>query len=263
MLEYSGMALTPKVNFVVDAKEVASEMISFVTEDNLFNDLAIETLHDHPELNEKLVDQTLDKQQEIITDYVLDYYKNHAKEFDSTKLALQDSWESKEVVVTERLADILNTTWTEGKTATCFLGILNLYPRNLDNWTFHVHYLDPTNQLLAVILHELTHFIYFKKWSELFPEDGSKTYEAPHKFWHLSEVMAAVLNTDQTLRSLIPEADNVDDPSYKKIPVSKGNQQTIYDFFLTNYREFIENGKTIEDYLKFARQEALKIDFGY
>lgn len=253
-----------KVNFVIDPKEVSGEMVCFLTESNLFNDLAIDTLNDHPELKSRLNNtMSLEDQRKIIVDYVLSYYKDNALKFESSKKELEVSWNKIEGQVTDRLAELLKVSWPENKQATCYLGILNLYPRNLDCWTFHVHYLDPVNHSLAVILHELTHLLYFRKWAELFPKDSSETYEAPHPFWHLSEVLAAVINTDPKLRKLIPEADNIDDPSYKELPIKEGEPETIHDYFLRNYQEYIQNDKSIEDFLKFAREEAPKINFGF
>lgn len=42
-------------------------------------------------------------------------------------------------------------------------------------------------------MHEACHFLYFRKWKEVFPRANPKTFESPHLAWHLSELVAPII----------------------------------------------------------------------
>jgi len=48
-------------------------------------------------------------------------------------------------------------------------------------------------QVKVVILHELSHFLFFKKIKEIFPEVNEQEFESPHLIWKLSEIVPGII----------------------------------------------------------------------
>lgn len=94
-------------------------------------------------------------------------------------------------------------------------------------------------------MHEITHFIYFKKWKGLFSKDGLGTFESLHPFWHLSEIMAPTINNEESIRIILPDASIDTFPEYLK---PDNDKVSIYGFFVQKYLEFKKDGKSIEDF---------------
>ena len=61
--------------------------------------------------------------------------------------------------------------------------------------------------MIEVSAHEILHFLWFKKWKEVFPETGLKEYESPHLVWRLSEIMdPIILQCQPKIKELIKPA---------------------------------------------------------
>ncbi|MGC8568106.1 MAG: hypothetical protein ACP5RP_02425 [Candidatus Micrarchaeia archaeon] len=77
-------------------------------------------------------------------------------------------------------------------------------PRYLNLWIFYISYfLDPETQK-GIALHELTHFLYFEKWKEVFKNYDENEYEKPYIVWELSEIFAEPIDKDKVLQKLVP-----------------------------------------------------------
>lgn len=97
------------------------------------------------------------------------------------------------------------TEWPARRTRVGALISLNpICPRFLDTWSFAI-FLNyrKRSHVLEVIMHEICHFLYFKKWGEVFLNADPKTYESPHLEWHLSELLAPVILNDRRIQKIL------------------------------------------------------------
>lgn len=249
----------PNIKFVIDKKMMIDDIESFLCCDNSFMDWAVEQVTlDHKDLINQIKDKNNKEQKETISNYVENYVDNNKSEIELEKDKLEKYWKSIEKKLGSELGKILNTDWKNINEITCNIGIFQVYPRDLDKFTTQIFYKSTTFYSAATILHEITHFIYFKKWRELFPEDELETFESPHPFWHLSEIMAPIINNEESIRRILPDAVIDTFPEYLK---PYNDNQSIYGFFIQKYLEFKENNKNIEDLLRFGREEIIKIKF--
>ena len=155
----------------------------------------------------------------------------------------------------------MNTDWQGIPTLTWDVGVVPMYPRFLDEKIFQTYYLQYPFQAIPTALHEITHFIYFKKWAELFPSDTKEMFEYPDLVWHLSELMAEAINSDERLRILIPDAEGYGHPIYRNVPFQKNKQDfSQYGYFAKKYLEFKKTGKSIDNFLKEAREEIKELE---
>lgn len=93
----------------------------------------------------------------------------------------------------EALSEHFETEWPEDKPEIVGL-ITNLpvYPRFLDIYKFGVGY-ENIPKSIEASAHEIVHFLWFKKWKEVFPEMDRREYESPRLAWRLSEIMDPII----------------------------------------------------------------------
>jgi len=109
------------------------------------------------------------------------------------------------------LSDILETEWDGIDGIRAYVGLCPIQPRFLDDHSFILNYQMPENLLLHFAAHEIIHFIYFKKWLEVFPDDSPKTYEHPHENWIISEILDPIVMRDPRIMNIIPGSSGLYD----------------------------------------------------
>jgi hypothetical protein len=109
---------------------------------------------------------------------------------------VKKNWQKVEKETLENLAEIIQTDYSE-KDITAYISINPICPRFLDTWSFSVppDHKNPNK----TIAHEISHFLFFKKLKEDFPEIERGKYESPHKEWILSEMLAVIMLCDERL----------------------------------------------------------------
>lgn len=225
-----------KFNFIIDPKKTIDTFNLFLDSKNYFyKDLSRDIFADHPKLKDSSED---------INNYVWGYYQSHWNQVITYQKNITKRWKNKWPKLQDILSNLLNTGWSGIDKIYCNIGIAKIYPRYLNTYEFQICHLDPMEFSEGVITHEVTHFLYFKKWKELFPKDKPSSFEAPHPIWHLSEITAPILNSDKKVLKLIPRAVTQSYSEHNKL--------------IERFREIYKESKTIEDYLKSARKEILK-----
>lgn len=253
----------PSIVFSSDP-QISSDFISlFVAEPNYFADLVDRQIFDdHPDLERKLAGLQNGKKKKIIREYVLEYTKKNRRDIQNALNEQKTAWNKIGDQVLLTLSKLLNTDWEGINEIRWDVGIAQIYPRELDMLLFQTFYLQYVFQAIPMALHELTHFIYFKKWHELFPGDEKETFEAPHPYWHLSEMMAPIINSEDDLRRLIPDANTFNDPIYHAKPFNEESPEiSMQGYFTQKYIQFKSQGKGIDSFLRSAREDVQKIDF--
>lgn len=123
-------------------------------------------------------------------------------------LAAQDKleieWSAIGPAFLTELADHFETAWPDNKPEIIGeISNLPVFPRFLDDYRFCVGYKD-TARSIETTAHEIVHFLWFKKWKEVFPETTEESYESPHLVWRLSEIIdPIILQCNPTIKELI------------------------------------------------------------
>lgn len=159
--------------------------------------------------------------------------------------AIKNDWQKVEGEVLEALSEIIQTDWSN-REITTYISINPVCPRFLNTWSFSVSS-DYENTNL-VIAHEISHFLYFKKFKEQFHKAKKENYESPHKEWLLSEIVAVIMSHDPRILKLIKTKSDYY-PDHKTLKV-KGEFVTkiIEDLYKNlviknnNFSEFIKRG---------------------
>jgi len=92
------------------------------------------------------------------------------------------------------LSEHMETDWPEDKPViTGYISTVPICPRFLDDYSFCISFWKPVPEARVTIAHEILHFLWFKKWKEVFGESSNNEYESPHLIWRLSEVMDPII----------------------------------------------------------------------
>jgi len=245
----------PIIKFSIEQNKISENLGFFLSEDNYFLNESCKTIYSvHPDLKEQILKSDKYTSRKVIDAYVNVFLSKHRDALLTAKRILGKNWEKVCTKVFRELSVLLNSTWEGMDEIHCEIGVAPLYPRDLKTLSFEVYYKDHTFKSMAIILHEITHFLYFKKWHEMFPNDSDETFETPHPYWHLSEILAPLLNSENALVMAIPDAVTQPYGLYTSTPINDDDTAlSIQGYFVQRYKEYRAENKPIEEYLRFAR----------
>ena len=146
------------------------------------------------------------------------------------------------------LSSYLNIDWPkEIKVIVANLGIIPVFPRYIDEFSFSIGIDVDDTKLIEVCAHETLHFLWFEKWKTLYPNIPSREYDAPYLPWKYSEM--------------------VTDPILNSEPFSK-----MFEFKEKSYDSFYDlekDGKSVMEHLRniygqdMSIEEKIKMGFDY
>lgn len=192
--------MVPKIKFEnFDIEENLEQLVWYLKPENSKNrphDFYGLTLYLFPELNGELRENMSMEEIYMILDRkvrpILETVYNNSE----YPLKCQSVWDKVNDDVMISLEKRLDTKW-DCELVTCKIGLLPVCPRDIVEKTFLINYGCDKKKLMAIAIHELCHFIYFKKWIEIFPDYKEEEFNFPHIAWYLSEAMIdPLINND-------------------------------------------------------------------
>ena len=117
-------------------------------------------------------------------------------------------------------------------------------PRFLGEKRFDLFYRSSPQGALGLSLHELTHFLWFRVWRELFGDDPAE-YETPHLKWVLSELVVDPILSNDRLCTLNPYYPG--GVAYEYFYSMKVDDRPLLEVMGAAYRE-----KPIRDFMTWA-----------
>ncbi len=213
----------------------------------------------HPKLKTQIKNEKNKiKIKQIIEDYVKSWFKKkkNINKIEKRKEEIKQEWEKIHNKFIYELLKILNVNKKKDeKYITSFISINPICPRNLEKVSFNVFFNYGIKETLVIIAHEITHFYYFDKWKETFPNSDKDTFEGPHIIWHLSEILAPVILAQPKIQKLLNKLDY----GYSEYGKIKIGDKNIIEHFDELYKKFNKN-KDFGDFLKLAYKEVLKYE---
>ena len=84
----------------------------------------------------------------------------------------------------------MNIKWPNNlKEISATVGLIPVFPRYLDNFSFSIGTGVDDSKLLEVCAHETLHFLWFEKWKQIHPETPRREYDSPYLVWQYSEMV--------------------------------------------------------------------------
>lgn len=171
-------------------------------------------------------------------------------ELDQNLEKIKKNWQKIETKVFKTLSDIIHEDWSK-KEVIAYISLNPICPRYLDTMSFVVTY--DRKDANIIITHELSHFLYFKKLKEDFPEISRDKYESPHKEWILSEIITPIiLNDPRVVKIIGPGAGFYD--KHKELKINGESfielVQKLYQELVIQKNDFFEFNKKALELLK-------------
>ncbi len=234
------------VTFKIDKEYVFDELKTLLNDDPIFKDEVCEVLEkDFPELLKEYKSNPSD---EVIKKHIDQVIDSSVEEY---KEELEKYWRKYEEDIFSALKDITGVSIDTD--ITCYLRNIHWYPRDIEKQEFALCAQDSLFNSMSTMIHEITHFYYFKKWAEVFPDCPKDSYEAPHPYWHLSELMAYVINNDIRVRGISFTTWIQSEYAYQwfdndgKISI-QGYFDKLYNENIVDFKQFLIKAKqTVDD----------------
>ncbi len=167
----------------------------------------------------------------------------------------ETEWHKSEDVFFNTLAQIMETDWPKNrKTIKAMVSIMPICPRFLETWSFTVCGLWRGKGVIEVIMHEICHFLYFKKWEEVFSVTDKEVFNGPRLEWHLSEILAPVILNDSRIQKILKKKPDF----YEEHMKIKIGNKTAPEYFSQIYDQHLENKTSFEAFLRAAYHEIKK-----
>lgn len=240
------MMKIPKIKFrKMTIKENIDIVKYFYFKSNDFLDTEKYMILLFPEL--KNIDKTLSKKEisRKVEEIVTYNYKENENKIEEEIKRYDTIWSKYNDTYMKTISNYLNIDWFNMDIIDASIGLIPVFPRNLDNNSFSLSICISEDSLIETCAHETLHFIWFKKWKELFPECSKEKFNSPYLPWQYSEmVVDPILNSDDIKRILPIKASAYD--SFYRLKEGKDN---VMDNLKMIYNEqtSIEN-KIIDGY---------------
>ena len=103
----------------------------------------------------------------------------------------------------------MNIKWPNNlKEISATVGLIPVFPRYLDNFSFSIGTGVDDSKLLEVCAHETLHFLWFEKWKQIHPETPRREYDSPYLVWQYSEMVTDPILNNKPFSTIFFEVYN-------------------------------------------------------
>ena len=164
----------------------------------------------YPDLDRtKLQQGTPEEQQEYFRKSMTAEYARCASEIETKQREYQSHWDAHESEIQTAFSEIFSLDLSERyNDMTANITLNPICPRYLSAQLFDVFYRNSPFGAIGIALHEITHFLWFDVWAEIFSHEAA-LYETPYLPWIFSEMAVdPILKGDKRLYALDPYSQN-------------------------------------------------------
>jgi hypothetical protein len=169
---------------------------------------------------------------------IKDNYGNRKNEILKTKHYIEKQIPVLDKIATE-LSKIIECSWDDIDKITIIPSVCPVCPRFIDTNSFLVAYYFNPKSIIRICAHEMSHFLYFKKLKQVFPNQKIDT-EYPSKDWLLSEIITPILINQRNLQKYINQKDEFYSPESNR---HLSEQKIIKNLFIKSkgFTDFIKS----------------------
>jgi hypothetical protein len=237
--------IIPKVEFSVAPLDKTFPMIHYFLNPPKWDwDWSAAIYSNYPQLKPKLENiSSKAMRRKIENAFFKDVLQKENNSLEKRRIYFQREWNKINDDVMLALSNVAEQEWP--KEYTNIPAILSLNPigqRDLKSRTIELHYKQNSKQMKHVAIHEVFHFIYFRKWKTVFPRSREEEFDFPHLTWKLSEIVPEIVLNDKRIQKVF-KYHFVSYPEYEK---AKFNGKPLLSYF----QEFYDTRVDFEDFLK-------------
>lgn len=248
----------PKVKFKLPTIKKEAEVLTFFCKPRKGGwNWSDKVYRNHPELGEILKDKKPEEYYKFIYKYSNAIVKKHKKRLNELVKKYQKEWDKINDEYLKVLSKHFETDYpVDRKIITAYVSIVPIFPRFLDTWSFNVSSRNTNPDfMVSIAMHEILHFLYFKKWMEVFPKTKKEELNNPHLIWRLSEILdPIILNNNKDIQKILKYKHN----HYSEFQKVKIGKKTMINHFEDLYKKHLKSGKSFEEFLKISWTETKK-----
>jgi len=250
---------TPTVRFLLPALRKEADVLStFLRNEKGGWDKRAFIFGRHPYLRERLEGvSSLNEVWRTCFEYARSFRRTHAEEFRAALETNERGWRPIEREFLSTLREHFEVDFPPHvRTMRAYVSLVPVYPRWLDTWSFNVSYFRP-ERVREIACHEIVHFLWFRKWKEVFPDSTMAMYNSPHLVWRLSEILdPVILNEHPVFRMYFDNAQT----TYKHFQEIRLNGVRPTTYFARIYRSHLRAGAPFADFLKAVHAEGKRFE---
>lgn len=131
-----------------------------------------------------------DEVYKVIEEVVTSDYNKYKERITKETEKYNSLWKKYNDKYFETLSLYLDVDWPNNvKEIIATVGLIPVFPRYLDSFSFSVSTGVNETKLLEVCAHETLHFLWFEKWKIIHPETKRREYDSPYLVWQYSEMV--------------------------------------------------------------------------
>lgn len=252
----------PKIRFNVMSLEANIETIKWAFFEDGDADVHYHTIQCFPDLAS--IDLNTPKKEiyRIIERVVTrDYIKNKERIISETE-RYNNLWAEYNDKYFEMLSKFLGVTFPqEIKEIDAFVGLLPVFPRNLDSFSFSISADVDEWILIETAAHETLHFLWFEKWKSMYPETPRQNFDPPYIEWKYSEMVTDPILNNKPFNELFDFTEKGYDSFYELYDDGELVMDKLRSIYSTNdsIEHKIEKGFAyITNYLNKTNEKSYK-----
>ena len=207
----------PKIEFTPMTLEENIEIIKWAfSEENDGLSVHNYTIQYFPELAE--IDLNFKKEEvyEIIRDVVTKDYKKYKERIENESTRYNKLWSEYSDKYFYMLSNFLGTSFPKNiKRIDASVGLIPIFPRDLDSFSFSVSTGLEDWKLIEVAAHEILHFFWFEKWKSMYPETPRRHFDPPFNEWKYSEMVTDPILNNKPFNELFKFTEKGYDSFYE------------------------------------------------
>jgi hypothetical protein len=244
---------TPKVSFeVLSLEEEADMLFSFCYRKDGMFDWSEKVYKVHPKLKEVVsgVTDEIEFKAKLLK-YVKNFQRDNADGLEKARERFQTLWDKvEEVFFAEISTDFKTNLPDRVDKIRAGISINPICPRFIDAWAFNLYYGFPDDRMIKTSVHEIIHFFWFKKWSEVFPDYDKKMFDSPHPEWKLSEmVVHSIMNENNLIQEMVNGSKS---DVYTEFQSVRIDGKGLAEYFGDIYKLHVTGEISFDDFMRLS-----------
>ena len=232
--------MIPQIKFIISEPEEYLDILEyFIVDCPVWRDKIFST---YPELKKKVEGVERDESKEVLRRFFKNKHKKYLPVLEKVRKDFQESWDNINDEVMQALTEINEIEWDKDFLARVTLN--PVCPRYIEKNAFDLYFGMADKTMKTIVLHELYHFMFFKKFKEIFPSTDEREFESPHLIWKLSEILPIIVLNDKRLTKIFEPQQEV--LVYEDIQKLEINGRRVIDLF----KDFYDKKKYFEDFIR-------------
>ncbi len=236
----------PKIEFTPMTLEENIEIVKWAFFEES-EDLSVHnyTIQYFPELGDINLNSKKEDVYEIIKDIVTKEYKKYKQKIVDESARYNELWNEYNDKYFYMLTNFLGVSFPKNiKKINAHVGLIPIFPRYLDSFSFSVSTNLEDWNLIKVAAHETLHFLWFEKWKIIHPETPRSHFDTPFNEWKYSEMVTDPILNNKPFVELFQFTERGYDSFYELYDEEELVMDKLRNIYSTNdsVEEKIEKG---------------------